>query len=260
MYPKYQSVKFNPAFESFFDNEEALVNVCNAALTLPNNQKIVAATYQKCGAEKMLQGYPIDFFFSIEATLQNGSKKLIALHKKSIFSSIDEEILKSKPIDEPASYKTVFGPGNLYINYPTDYDYVIWFSFVNPHGVCLNTCQNVESIWKEYKVQYRKSTITQYIYYEIETFSKALVDIETNEDKWLYLLKNSPNSQEDCPFCDPIFEQALGRITSAKLTMEFGERQKRAIFFQMDYFNRLNALYHSFGEFYEYKQSKLLYY
>lgn len=245
MYPKYQSVKFNPAFEAFFDNEKTLINVCNAALTLPGNQKIVAATYQKCGAEKMLQGHPIDFFFSIEAALQNGSKKLIALHKKSIFPSIDEEILKSNPTAEPAPYKTVFGPGDLYINHPTDYDYVIWFSFVNPRYFCLNTCQCVESIWDEYKVQYRKSATTQYIYYEIETFSKSLVDIKTDEDKWLYLLKNSPNSQENCPFCDPIFEQALSRITSAKLTMEFGERQKSAIYFQMDYFNRLNALQES---------------
>lgn len=148
----------------------------------------------------MLQGHPIDFFFSIEAALQNGSKKLIALHKKSIFPSIDEEILKSNPTAEPAPYKTVFGPGDLYINHPTDYDYVIWFSFVNPRYFCLNTCQCVESIWDEYKVQYRKSATTQYIYYEIETFSKSLVDIKTDEDKWLYLLKNSPNSQENCPF------------------------------------------------------------
>lgn len=71
MYPKYQSVKFNPAFEAFFDNEEALINVCNAALSLSDNQKITAATYKKCDVDEMLQGNPFDFFFSIEATLQN---------------------------------------------------------------------------------------------------------------------------------------------------------------------------------------------
>ena len=32
-YPKYQSIKFNPAFAAFFDNEETIINVCNAALT-----------------------------------------------------------------------------------------------------------------------------------------------------------------------------------------------------------------------------------
>ena len=241
MYPKYQSVKFNPAFEAFFDNEETLINVCNAALTLPGNQKIVAATYQKCDVDDMLQGNPFDFFFSIEATLYNGEKRRIAMHKKSTISLIDEEILKSKPTNKPTLYKTVFGPSDLYFNYPRDYDYVIWFPFVNPNEIRTNTSIAVESLWDEWGRKYSKSRTTQYIYYEIETFSKALVDIETNEDKWLYLLKNSPNSQNDCPFSVSIFKQALDRITSDKLTMEFGERQKNAIFGQMDYLYRLNA-------------------
>ena len=189
----------------------------------------------------MLQGNPFDFFFSIEAIQQNGSKLHIALHKKSIISLIDKEILISKPTEKSSPYKTIFGPGDLYINYPTDYDYVIWFSFVKPSDIHLTKTENIETHWDKWGRKYRKSTTSQYLYYEIETFSKALVDIKTDEDKWLYLLKNSPNSQEDCPFKNSIFEQALNRITSAKLTMEFGEIQKNAMFSQMDYLYRLNA-------------------
>jgi len=240
MYPKYQSVKFNPAFAAFFDDKETLINVCNAALTLSDNQKIIATTYKKCNVDDMLQGNPFDFFYSIEATQQNGSILHIALHKKSIISLIDNEILRSKPSQKPTPYKTVFGPGDLYINYATNYDYVIWFSFVKPCDIHLTTFVNAESIWDKWGRKYRKSTTPQYIYYEIETFSKAPVDINNDEDRWLYLLKNSPNSEEDCPFKDPIFKHALDRISSAKLTMEFGERQKNAIFCQMDYLYQLN--------------------
>ncbi len=103
MYPKYQSVKYNPAFGAFFDNEDAIINVCNEALSLRDNQKITATTYQKCDVDDMLQGNPFDFFFSIEATQQNGSKLHIALHKKSIISLIDKEILISKPSDKSSS-------------------------------------------------------------------------------------------------------------------------------------------------------------
>ena len=241
MYPKYQSVKFNPAFEVFFDNEEALINVCNAALSLSDNQKITAATYKKCDVDEMLQGNPFDFFFSIEATLQNGTKLHIALHKKSIISRIDKEILISEPTDKPFPYKTVFGPGDLYFNYPRHYDYVIWFSFVKPSNIHLSKSENLESEWDEWGRKYSKSTTTQYIYYEIESFSKNPIDLKNDEDRWLYLLKNSSNSEEDCPFKDSIFDHALSRITSAKLTMEFAERQKNAMFCQMDYLYRLDA-------------------
>jgi hypothetical protein len=58
-------------------------------------------------------------------------------------------------------------------------------------------------------------TITEkvkYILYDLTRFNKTLDDVQTDEDRWLYLLKNAGSSNELPDFDDDVIAQAIKRL------------------------------------------------
>ena len=58
-------------------------------------------------------------------------------------------------------------------------------------------------------------TITEkvkYILYDLTRFNKTLDDVQTDEDRWLYLLKNAGSSNELPDFDDNVIAQAIKRL------------------------------------------------
>lgn len=58
-------------------------------------------------------------------------------------------------------------------------------------------------------------TITEkvkYILYDLTRFNKTLDEIQTDEDRWLYLLKNAGSSNELPDFDDDVIAQAIKRL------------------------------------------------
>lgn len=235
MCPIYQSVEINPAFEAFFDSEEALGNFCNAAIPLRNEQKIISLQYEKCDREKMLQGNPIDFFFSIDALLNDESKLRIALHKKSTYSLVDEQVITNELAKRQTPYKITCGPGDLYINYPKDYDCVIWISFASDECKRVWSDEESEKMWNEWHRPYRKTKSTRYVCYEINNFSKEISQLESDEDRWLFLLRNTPRAEEAYSLGISAFDNALKRISSSEVLLKFALRQQNEAFFQSEF-------------------------
>ena len=240
MYPIYQSTTVNPAFEAFFDNAEALANFCNAALSPQKGKELVSVKYEACNMEKMLRGNPLDFFFSIEATMQDGSEIRIALHKKVFFSVYDEQVLNKK-VTWINPYKTMYGPEELFTSYHADYDYVIWLAYVEGDEFRRDAREVGDDFWEKRGRPSRKASCTQYICYDINGFNKNMSELESDEDRWLFLLKNIPCSDACYSFGKPVFDEALGRVMSAKLTLEFACRQQEEMFCQMEYLDQLKA-------------------
>ena len=52
----------------------------------------------------------------------------------------------------------------------------------------------------------------KYILYDLTRFNKTLDDIRTDEDRWLYLLKNAGTSNDLPDFDDDIIAQAIKRL------------------------------------------------
>ena len=234
-YPTYQSVEINPAFGAFFDSEDALVNFCNAAISLPNELKIVSLTYEKCGRDKMLQGTPIEFFFSINAMLSDQSKLRIAVHKKSIYSSIDHQILGNKSFRHFSPYKITCEPGELFSAHSEHYDYVIWLAFTTEKYRTDRTDKEFEQISKSWGQTYRKTTSTCYICYEIPLFTKELEYLETDEDRWIFLLRTTPQANKAFFLGIPVFDSALKRIMSSEVSLKLAMQQDAESDIQMEF-------------------------
>lgn len=52
----------------------------------------------------------------------------------------------------------------------------------------------------------------KYILYDLTRFNKTLDEIQTDEDRWLYLLKNAGSSNELPDFDDDVIAQAIKRL------------------------------------------------
>ena len=52
----------------------------------------------------------------------------------------------------------------------------------------------------------------KYILYDLTRFNKTLDDIRTDEDRWLYLLKNAGSASNLPDFDDDIIAQAINRL------------------------------------------------
>ncbi len=52
----------------------------------------------------------------------------------------------------------------------------------------------------------------KYILYDLTRFNKTLDDVQTDEDRWLYLLKNAGSSNELPDFDDNVIAQAIKRL------------------------------------------------
>jgi hypothetical protein len=69
------------------------------------------------------------------------------------------------------------------------------------------------------------SSKNKYIVIDLAKFDKKFEELESDEDRWLYILKNAGSSRTPLKFDDPAFEEALGRIECENASEELLTRQ-----------------------------------
>ena len=69
------------------------------------------------------------------------------------------------------------------------------------------------------------STKNKYIIIDLTKFSKKYEQLESDEDRWLYILKNAGTSRSSLKFDNPAIEDALRRIECGTVSEELLIRQ-----------------------------------
>ena len=81
------------------------------------------------------------------------------------------------------------------------------------------------------------STKNKYIIIDLTKFSKKYEQLESDEDRWLYILKNAGTSRSSLKFDNPAIEDALRRIECGTVSEELLIRQAN----MTDYINVCRA-------------------
>ena len=92
------------------------------------------------------------------------------------------------------------------------------------------------------------TTKNKYIMIDLTKFDKKFEELETDEDRWLYILKNAGSSRSSIKFDNPAIEDALRRIECGTVSEELLIRQAN----MTDYINVCRAaVAESFDDGYE---------
>lgn len=82
----------------------------------------------------------------------------------------------------------------------------------------------------------------KYIYIELPKFNKALAELETHQDKWLYLLRHLPELEgPPSPFQDPVFLELFEIAEIANFTPAEQETYERSLKYYRDLNNVVDS-------------------
>ena len=217
----YLDPLYDAAFKAFLNDEKALVSFLNGVFRFEGENRITSVT---------IKNTEINIIFpqvktcklDIRATTSNGFcinvemqkakhsrfiERILLQHSAFMLQSKyewDQEFLNqsSKDLtDEERSRREA----SRYEIPPT---FAIW--------VCDFPLEKQDKYRGTWAIRNEKGlTITEkvkYILYDLTRFNKTLDDIRTDEDRWLYLLKNAGTSNDLPDFDDDIIAQAIKRL------------------------------------------------
>ena len=191
-------------------NKQLLVDFLNTLL--PNHHHIQSLSYK---STENLGNTPIDrkAIFDIYCQGANGDRFIVELQKaKQNFFKDRSVFYASFPIQEQA----LRGEWNFKLA-PVYSVGVLDFVF-DEHRNEETIIHTVELKNQNCEVFYDK---LKFIYIELPKFNKTIDELETHQDKWLYLFRHLPEIEErPKPFQDPVFLQLLEVAEIAKLSRE----------------------------------------
>jgi len=197
---KYVNLLTDFGFKRVFGsepNKALLIDFLNTLL--PPHHQIQTLSYK---STENLGNTPIDrkAIFDIYCQAENGDRFIVEIQKaKQNFFKDRSVFYASFPIQEQA----LKGQWNFKLA-PVYSIGVLDFVF-DDHRKEETLIHRVELKDQDCRVFYDK---LKFIYIELPKFSKTLEQLETHQDKWLYLLRHLPDIEGELPpFQDPVFLQ-----------------------------------------------------
>ena len=220
---KYLDPRCDPAFRALFDSEDALLNFLNAILHLDGENVIQSLTYKVQQEELFRLPEPYRVKFDIGAQTKAGKRIDVEMQKIKLNDYVDRMMIYNaflllrakndynKEIDfrnlpdakkEKFRYKLPEIYSIWIMDYPVEFMENVYRDEVGLY--------NLSSVGKDSCVPI--STKNKYIIVDLSKFDKPKDKLETDEDRWLYILKNAGSSSSLPEFDNPTFEEALRRI------------------------------------------------
>jgi len=222
---KYLDVTLDPGFKRLLKNEAAMVSFLNAILH--SEDKIESVTFK----DSEFDVHATDLLrlrLDINAQTQSGKSIDIEMQKSSVRpfvervilqesaflciekKAFDAEIKKKYPLNDP---KDVAEREKR--RYEIPHVYTVWIC-----NFAINSDENYRDVWRIYSensiAKNAPQPVTEkikYIIVNLVNFTKTAEELETIEDKWLYLLKHAGSSDKLPTFNDEVLDDAVARIT-----------------------------------------------
>lgn len=222
---KYLDVTLDPGFKRLLKNEAAMVSFLNAVLH--TDDEIRSVTFK----DTEFDIHATDLLrlrLDINAQTQSGKSIDIEMQKSSVRpfeerailqesaflcvekKAFDAEIRKKYPSKDPKDVAE-----REKHRYEIPHVYAIW--------ICdfpINSDENYRDVWRIYSensiAKNDPLPVTDKIMYfivDLVNFTKTVDELETIEDKWLYLLKHAGSSDRLPAFNDDVLDDAVARIT-----------------------------------------------
>ena len=219
---KYLDPRCDPAFRALLDSEDALMNFLNAILHFEGENAIQSLTYT-VQDEIFHLPEPYRVKFDIGARTRAGKRIDVEMQKLKLNDYIDRMmiynaflLLRAKnDYNKDIGFRNIPDAKKEKFRYKLPEIYSIW---IMDHPV-----QFMENVYRDEIGLYNQSSIgrggcvpisakNKYIIVDLTKFNKLKDKLETDEDRWLYILKNAGSSSSLPEFDNPTFEDALRRI------------------------------------------------
>ena len=220
---KYLDPRCDPAFRALLDSEDALVNFLNAILHFEGENAIESLTYTVQQDELFHLPEPYRVKFDIGARTKAGKRIDVEMQKLKLNDYVDRMmiynaflLLRAKnDYNKEIDFQNLPDSKKEKFRYTLPEIYSIWIMDY-PVQFMGNVYRdevglyNLSSVGKEGCIPI--STKNKYIIVDLTKFNKSKDNLETDEDRWLYILKNAGSSSSLPEFDNPTFEDALRRI------------------------------------------------
>ena len=220
---KYLDPRCDPAFRALLDSEDALVNFLNAILHFEGENAIQSLTYTVQQDELFHLPEPYRVTFDIGARTKAGKRIDVEMQKLKLNGYVDRMmiynaflLLRAKnDYNKEIGFRELPEAQKKKFRYRLPEIYSIW---IMDYPV-----QFMENVYRDEVGLYNQSCVgkdgcvpistkNKYIIVDLTKFNKPKDKLETDEDRWLYILKNAGSSRSLPEFDNPTFDDALRRI------------------------------------------------
>ena len=212
-------------------NKQLLVDFLNTLL--PAHHQIQALSYK---SNENLGNTPVDrkAIFDIYCQCANGDRFIVELQKANQKFFKDRSVYyASFPIQEQAQR------GEWDFQLTSVYSIGILDFIFDAHRLESDLIHVVELKNQHCDVFYDK---LKFIYIELPKFTKALEQLESHQDKWLYLFRHLPELEgQPRPFQDPIFLQLFEVAEIANFTHDEQDRYQDSLKYYRDLNNVIDT-------------------
>lgn len=217
----YLDPLYDAAFKAFLNDEQALISFLNGIFQFEGENRITSVTIKNTEINiifPQVKTCRLDIRamtsngYSINVEMQKAKhsrfiERILLQHSAFMLQSKyewDQEFLK-QPTKDLTDEERSRREASRYEIPPT---FAIW--------VCDFPLEKQDEYRGTWAIRNEKGlTITEkvkYILYDLTRFNKTLDDVQTDEDRWLYLLKNAGSSNELPDFDDNVIAQAIKRL------------------------------------------------
>lgn len=256
----YLDPRCDPAFKALLDSKDSLVNFLNGIMHLEGEETILSLTYTIQQEENFRLPEPYSVKFDIGARTKAGKRIDIEMQQVKLKECIPRMMIYNAFLLLRAKndYNKEIGFHNLpdtekeKFRYKLPEIYSIW---IMDHPVDFMG----KGVYHDEVALYNKSSVggnvcvpittkNKYIVIDLTKFDKKFAELESDEDRWLYILKNAGSSRSLIKFDNPAIEAALRRIECGTVSEELLIRQAN----MTDYINVCRAaVAESFDDGYE---------
>ena len=233
----YLDPRCDPAFRALLDSEASLVNFLNGVMYLEGDDAIQSLTYTIQQDETFRLPEPYRVKFDIGARTKAGKRIDIEMQQLKLKDYIPRMmiynaflLLRSKnDYDKVIGFRKLPDAEKEKYRYKLPEIYSIW---IMDYSVDFMR----DGIYHDEIALYNKSCIgkascvpittkNKYIVIDLTKFNKPFDKLESDEDSWLYILKNAGTSRSSLKFDNPAIEDALRRIECGSASEELLIRQ-----------------------------------
>ena len=256
----YLDPRCDPAFKALLDSEDSLVNFLNGIMHLEGDDAIQSLTYKIQQEENFRLPEPYSVKFDISAHTKAGKRIDVEMQQVKLKEYISRMMIYNAILllRSKSDYNKEIGFQNLPDAEKEKYRYKlpeIYSIWIMDHSVDFMG----KGIYRDEVALYNKSNIgkdgclpisskNKYIIIDLTKFDKKFEELESDEDRWLYILKNAGSSRSSIKFGNPAIEDALRRIECGTASEELLIRQAN----MTDYINVCRAaVAESYDEGYE---------
>ena len=245
----YLDPRCDPAFKALLDSEDSLVNFLNGVMHLEGDDAIQSLTYKIQQEENFRLPEPYGVKFDIGAHTKAGKRIDIEMQQLKFKEYIPRMMIYNAFLLLRAKndYNKEIGFHNLPDTEKEKYRYKlpeIYSIWIMDHLVDFMG----KGIYHDEVALYNKSNVgkvgcipisseNKYIMIDLTKFDKKFEELESDEDRWLYILKNAGSSRSSIKFGNPAIEDALRRIECGTASEELLIRQAN----MTDYINVCRA-------------------